>query len=255
MKKVILTILLCMVFVFSGCFYQNENNSKISLSQVESIDRINNESCYLIEETNENIISIMIPYIQEIDDNNIFLIKDFVSSKIEKICGEAFHLTESKNGIVDKNKNYSNYYIEVSSKVSYISHDLISIVFEGVLNKKGTAHPCHLFFTFNFNSKTYKKVAFSDMYTLDETLYDTFSQQAQKSILEQNDGLWPKGWGNFSEELCSKDKFLNGIVAEDEIYWYHIKNGIGISYPVPYALGDHMEVEIPYESLVKTGDG
>lgn len=255
MKKKIVICLLSFTLIISGCVYQRENFIKKNTAKDESKNTINNENFFLIQETDETLISIMIPQIYAIHEDNMPLIKKFVVSKMEDICGGNLCLTESETDVKGDIKNYSDYYIKVNSKISYNSNDLISIVFEGIVNKKATAHPYHLFFTFNFNPKTQKQVAFSDMYILDEKLYNIFSQQAEKNILEQTDGVWPEGWDSFSQELCSKEKFLNGLIAVDEIYWYHIKNGIGISYPVPYALGDHKEVEIPDELLEKRSTG
>jgi len=59
----------------------------------------------------------------------------------------------------------------------------------------------------------------------------------------------PESWGTFSETICSKERFINGMTIGDEFSYYYTKNGVVISYPVVHALGDHKEVEISYDSL------
>lgn len=249
MKNHFLLILIYVLLTFTGCSYTNKNSSQITISKSEADEKTQTKSRFLIEDTEENLISLQNPSTEELNEKNTLLIEDFIQSKIKAFCGETFQLIQTKKDITNKNRDYSNYYIEVNFKISYISEDLVSVIFEGFLNKKETAHPYHLFFDFNFNPKTSKPVAFSERYFIDDALYDAFSQQAEKNILEQCDGQWPSGWKSFSEQLCPKDKFLEGIEKEETFYWYHTQNGVGFSYPVVFALGDHMEVELPYEAL------
>lgn len=114
----------------------------------------------------------------------------------------------------------------------------------------------HLFLSLNFNPKTMNIVDFTSRHTIDDELYNKFAQQGEKQFLEECGGKWPEGLSNFSEDLCSKEDFYDGL-KNDSINWYYTENGIGFSYLVPYALGNHKEVEIIItqgDSSQKTGD-
>lgn len=72
--------------------------------------------------------------------------------------------------------------------------------------------------------------------------------KGEQLILEETGGVWPEGWESFSEILCSKETFLDGLNGKNsEIEWYYTENGIAFSYSVPFALGNHKEVELQIE--------
>lgn len=170
---------------------------------------------------------------------------DFLLLKLYEISGENFKLINSERAIKNNNQNYTDYYITIESKTSYASDDIISIVFRGFLNKKSAAHPMHLFFALNFDPRTMSVVDFSSRHIIDDALYNEFVKQGEKEILDKTGGIWPEGWDSFSEMLCSKETFFDGLNGKNsEIEWYYTENGIGFSYSVPFALGNHREVEL-----------
>lgn len=138
---------------------------------------------------------------------------------------------------------------ERTIRITCQREDLLSIVFEGLYNDRTAAHPIHLFFALNIEPKSGETVAFSDRYAIDDALYETFAACAERDITENAGGTWPEGWGTFSDTICDKDSFLNGMRTSLDFSVFFAEEGVGISYPVPYALGDHMEVILPYDAL------
>lgn len=223
----------------------SKKESVSATSSPESSAKPELQSVYLVENSDENIISIKLPTNYEFDEVQNEFIADFVSSKFFKITGENFKLTKSNTAITDDTQNYSGYYINMESKMSYISDNIISIVFTGLYNKMSAAHPNHLLFALNFDPKTMNVVKFSSIHTIDDSIYNEFVKQGEKEILEETGGIWPEGWDSFSKTLCSKETFFDGLNGKNsEIEWYYTENGIGFSYSVPFALGNHREVEI-----------
>lgn len=258
-----LTIFLIITLLFLSACSDNKNNAveSINSNDTRSISsgkdaKKNDQTKYafLIDDTYENTISIQIPLVKENSDQQLLFIQNVIKEKIKSFCGEEFNLTLSKTDIENKNstdpENLLGYYIITKSKVSYESKDMVSIVFESFFNKSGTAHPTDWLFSINYNPTTFEIIAFSDMYYIDEKLYNIFAQYAEKEILKLCDGKWPDGWGSFSETLCSKENFLQGMKTETEFAYYYTNEGIGISYPIGHALGDHKEVVIPFADLV-----
>lgn len=222
-------------------------------SKITETDILQKENyIFLTENTNKNLISIPIPTDASFDENTILFIKEFIENKFLDFFGEKFDLTLSKNDISNKNQEYSNYYIVMTSKISYASNELISIIFDGLVNERSAAHPIHEFFTINFNPATLKTISFSQHYLIDKDLYKTFSTIAEKDLLELCNGSWPDGWKSFSEELCSEEYFLKSM-QNDTFNYFYTANGIGISYPVPHPIGDHKEVIIPFSQLKEVG--
>ena len=226
-----------------GCSCTNAENTTLNSSCGESTE-LEIKSAYLIEESDENLISIKLPTDYKFNEIQNAFIADFVSSKINEISGETFKLTNSET-TTEYSQNYSGYCINLESETSYVSNDMISIVFMGLLNQKSAAHPINLLFSLNFNPSTLDIVEFSSLHMIDDALYNEFVKQGEKQILEETDGVWPNGWGSFSKTLCSKETFFEGLNNKNSnIDWYYTENGIVFSYSVPFALGDHKEVEL-----------
>ena len=203
------------------------------------------ESGYLIEENDQNQISIMLPDDREYTAEQNEFIGDFVAQKLCAMTGENFDLVSSSTDIKEPNKDYSNYNISIEGRTTYASDDMISVVFAGSLNKKVAAHPSSVFFTLNFNPATNEIIKFESLHTIDDALYQKFATQGKQNIIDENDGVWPEEFDSFEETLCSKETFFDGLkVNTNSINWYYTNEGIGFSYEVIHALGDHKEVEI-----------
>ena len=196
----------------------------------------------------EDRISIQIPYTDRITGKEVELIQSFVRDKIETLSGENFDLSCCKES-EDKDGDYSRYYIFLDAQITYTVENHVSVVFSGLYDLKGSAHPIHLQLALNYDPGTMQVISFDEKYRLDGDLYKTFAEIATANLKAENDGAWPDGWGSFSESLCSEEKFIEGMKNGTEFSWFCCKDGVVISYPVPYALGDHKEVKIPYESL------
>lgn len=244
MRKIFI-IVFCVILTFSFCACAKEESNQSKTSQTTSV--YNEKSVYLVKNSKEDIISVKLPTDYEYSEKQNKFISDFISSKINDISGETFELKNSKNE-VEYNQDYTGYFIEIESKTSFASDDIVSIVFTGLLNHKNAAHPINLFFALNFDPKTMNIVQFSSIHTIDDSLYNEFVKQGEKEILDKTGGIWPEGWDSFSEMLCSKETFFDGLNGKNsEIEWYYTENGIGFSYSVPFALGNHREVELQIE--------
>ncbi len=238
MKK-LLAFLLAMVFaVLVGC-----NDGTTSSETVISGDK--QEISYLIEENDQNQISIKLPDDREYTSEQNKFIGDFVAQRLYAMTGENFDLIISSTDIKEPNKDYANYNISIEARTTYASDDMISVVFEGSLNKKSAPHPTRPFFTLNFNPATKEIIKFETINTIDDELYQKFATQGKQNILDECGGVWPEEFDSFEETLCSKETFFDGLKGNtNSINWYYTQEGIGFSYEVVHALGDHKEVEI-----------
>ncbi len=207
------------------------------------------DSLFLIEDTPENLASIQIPREVWIPDIQQELLRTFLLSQIEKNFDADFTLEKSASDVADKGRDYTGCYLEARPRVAYRSEQLISIVFEGMYNKKGAAHPIHFLWALNYDPQTLEALSFSQQYQVDGALYSAFSEAAEKEIRADCGGKWPEGWGSFAEEICSEERFLEGLSQEGDFHHYFTADGVVISFPVPYALGDHMEALLPYDCL------
>lgn len=237
MKKIILMVLVFLLLI-SACNYRDPASS--------GLDDLSHR--YLIVNTGENQISVQVP--RTGNDAVDTLVQTQVREYFSRLCAEdfLFSYTETSNLSPIQEANYTNFYINVQYSVAYSTPEIYSIVFSGILNRKNAAHPVHVFFTVNIDPETGEQLYLKDMFAVDQNMYEIFSSYAEEEII-LSAGKWPAGWGSFSEELCSEDAFISGFQDEIAFFSYYTSEGLGISYPVPYVLGNHREVIIPYTEL------
>lgn len=249
MKKIFVIIaIFALLLVMNGC---NNTKSETS-SNISSSDSLMNESVeldepfFLIEESDKNIISVQVPVLRtENTDKVNQVIYDYIEDKIADICLSEYNVIESNSDVSDKNAEYSECYIDVKYRVSLNTENLVSIVFDGIYNYRSAAHPTNLFFTLNINPKTAETVGFTDTYVLDDAVYELFTESALEYISKLTEDITV-------DPICTKDEFIDGIKNQNEFYCYYTDKSVGISCPVPHALGDHLQVEIPLTKLKKS---
>lgn len=151
-----------------------------------------------------------------------------------------------------------NYYKEpygpVDVDIDYTvssSSDVLSIQYSG-LAVSNAAHPNQLFYTTNIDMKHGKRIRLKD-------IVDT-GALAKKFINGKFKALWPEqseemGINEMKTEKLQKDfqeaDSLDSIGTEkqSDVFSYFTKDALGISIPVPYAIGGHAEFEIKYEDI------
>lgn len=241
-------LFICVVLlVASGCATKNEQQGTADLDYATG---------YLYELSESNVICVSYPILlADGADRSNEMISDFVREEINRLCFQVCELTEAEELPADfpsekmYETDYSNYALRVDYRVTLCTDDVLSIVFEGMINGRTAAHPIQLLFTLNLDPNNGQIVRFEDRFAIDDVLYATFVEYAQKEVAERAGGKWPESLGEFSEKICSKEKLLNGIVSSYEFHIFFTADGVGISYPVAHALGDHWEAILPYAKL------
>lgn len=247
MKKihVILLLVSIVIVAMQGCRQTtNKQNWDGSLCVP-----VNKDSLFLVEDSAENLISIQMPNDPRISDAQRELIHEFLLTKINEDFGEKFSLVESTNDLSDKSRPYTNCYIGAQSRIECYSETVVSVVVEGLYNKRNAAHPIDFLWALNYNPETLEIVNFTERYQLDAKLYREFSEIAQSDIMASCEGKWPAGWGDFAEVICSEDRFLKGLSPKGSFNYYFTENGVVVSVPSSYVIKNHIEVFLPYNVL------
>lgn len=246
MLKRILIIGSCVVAIILLCGCEREECMK-KITLPETLVESECEEVYLLEKNEENLVCIKLSLDDRFNEEQTRFVENFVVTELHKMTGVSFDLKKSNDMGDYHDEEYYNYYINLESKVSYVSNDAVSIIFSGVLNKKSAAHPLHLLFSLNFDPNTMNVIQFSERHAIDDALYEEFALEGEKRILEECGGKWPEGWKSFSETLCSKETFVKSLKNDNEyseVEWYYTEDGMGFSYSVAYSLGGHKEVEL-----------
>ena len=256
MKRIFMVMFLLLLFInLVGCTDQpkenplNNNSTIASIPKTTSKTQSGTDDCiYLVEESSENLISVQIPMVKTVNAQAVnACVKNQVYRELRRwLLLEKCDLKESVipiESISEKmnSSKYSAYYLYISSHVSFESENMISIIFTGNHNNKAAAHPNEVFFSINVAVQTAERIGVADVYSIDDTLYDVFLRYVNTERIAHDELL--------SLNIFEKDMLLEGIALEPEkeIYSYFTSTCIGISYPVAYALGNHVEAEIPYK--------
>ena len=235
-------VFLCVLLV-GGCAAP----SPAGESQPQSTDDSENGS-FLVKIDGTDKIVLKLPSVDREDPIADILIKDYVCGVLNTMTGISFDLTQTQRAPTEDadwyENGYTGYAIRLGSRVTQCDDTLVSIVFEGMLNNRSAAHPTQLFFTLNYNPQTNRTVAFSDIYSLDDSLYASFLQAVRQKTSVRAGDDWKTMEESFLNEYCSQDDFNREMTRKDIFRYYFTETGIGVGFPVPHAVGDYVEVEI-----------
>lgn len=146
------------------------------------------------------------------------LIKDTALQDIQS------YLTEDDDGSMTT--------VEMTGAVTYSDPGFISIKFEENYNNSMAAHPSSVFRTLNINLANGATVTGKDMIVKNDALYQAMLDAANDQLSDY-----------LSSELTT-DIIEEGLSYSDNIYF--TPDRLGISFEVYHALGDHLEVTLPY---------
>lgn len=165
-----------------------------------------------------SIVSITYPVFQNFPSANEW-IADFATSYAEKTYGV----------------NYTDLELNLKYTVKRYDREFLSIVFEGMCNLRTAAHPEHIFIAKTFNLQRQQEVKPTDICKIDipfsEKAYTAFCENT--SVSERFQTIYP-----------DVDTLLTALQS-DNAQIYFTQTCVGISIPVPYAIGSHMETEVP----------
>ncbi len=179
------------------------------------------------------------------------LIKDYVCGVLNTMTDTSFALTQTQRAPTQGDdwyeNGYTDYAIRLDSRVIRRGDTLVSIVFEGMMNNRSAAHPTPLFFTLNYDPQMNKTIAFTDVYDLNDSLYLSFLQKIKEKMSAGEVGQAIDE--SFFSEYCSQDDFNREMTRKDVYLYYFTETGFSVGFPVPHAVGDYVEVEIPHGDI------
>jgi len=199
---------------------------------------------YLTQLTDDCAASVELPdFIME-DEALKQLVIDYIDSQLADYVAD-FELTLSNEDVTAKFGDYL-YQLDLDCRISYISDEIASVIFEGMYNGKTAAHPTFCFYSLNIDRRTNEQLKLYNLIPTNDALYAAFVQYAYQSMKEKADPTWLAGV-DFYDVVCSDGDFTGCFYdLSDAACAYFTETGIGISYSVSHPLGDHQETEIPY---------
>lgn len=134
---------------------------------------------------------------------------------------------------------------DIGYTVSLRSDEVISVLFMGYRDMRDVPHPTHVFYTVNIDLKTGKKIYLKDIVSDTEKFAET--------IRDQNFIFRMKEDENTEHIIYTNEYFPFETIGECDLngalYSYLTDEGIGISFQVSHAIGDHKEIELSAEMI------
>jgi len=202
---------------------KTEETTEIMTEEILSetnVDDVNSQEntfsyFYLIEESEENLISVQVPCIQSDNADEINAkIKELLLEELSLwIITEKIEFTECdvpSENIADKSimSEYSDTYLNISSEVTLLNDSLVSIIFFGEQYYRFAAHPNKVFFTVNVDMNTSERKTIADFYSIDDNLYSDFIRFVSSENVTYDELI--------SMNIFNKESFVNGLKNEAE---------------------------------------
>ncbi len=145
--------------------------------------------------------------------------------------------------------------IEMDVTVTRMDDAHISLFYEGLFNVKGTPHPTSLSEGLILDAKTGEIVHLSDLYTVDDAFAEFVCGYFSEHGAEQHAQKLGISAEDVPEDMYvhTPEHILEWLLHCDEPYTtttvFMYPDALAFSFPVGHALGDHMEIVIPYAEL------
>ncbi|WP_283609477.1 hypothetical protein [Faecalispora anaeroviscerum] len=140
-----------------------------------------------------------------------------------------------KNGYTEEKDASGKQTVQVTVRTDYEltrqSGDFVSVLFTVSFGRSDAAHPSKYTRSINFDLKSGKALAVSELLKDDEDLYEVIWEAVRDNAPAEIVGALPS-------ETIAQNK------AETSVYM--TPDGIGFSLPVPYVLGDVYQIVVPY---------
>lgn len=188
----------------------------------------------------EEGLKILFPQlISESDADKADLVNDIIQEDLRAYFTE-LHASEEKNGAAT---------MELSYSTESMANNALTVSYSGVLNWEGAAYPQHVYRTIVINLVDPAQVVLTDAFDVGESFAERFRGGMYAPLREDLD-------------LEASGKDITGIIdaigspaelakrlADPSTPFVLSLQGVIVSVPVPHAVGDHLEMAIPYEAV------
>ena len=243
----ILSVVLVAFLLLSGCAENQPRNSSESVPPASKII-----SYCAREESAENCVFFGYPQFEESVSNAEVLnrlVLEFVSSELEEYCdGEFDGEFDNSSETWEWDEAYSIRAMNIGYEVVRDGADYFSVIFEGNFTHMLAAHPTNYFNALTIDVKRCEVVSLSDLCTVDLDFVGVFRSDFSRQIAAD------KRWDDEGQK--SVEEYLDGRTDEEwlatlksEARIFLTADSVGISVPMPHAIGDYFVVRIACDEL------
>ena len=219
-----------------------ENNKTNKDDSQSNLELASQGSYKIVSETYDNNKGTKISYPQ---------ISDLIDAKKQKELNEII-----KNEALKGNNYYKDVdgkvTIDIKYKIACQEPELLSIIYSGVGNVSGAAHPSNLFYTTNLDITNRKNLRLNDIVNINDDFVNMLVNGSFKAVNSEYEAEYKSQINMLTAEDWKK--MLLAADPSDKMgseFSYMTKDSLGISIGVIHALGDHAEFEIKYKDIWK----
>lgn len=138
--------------------------------------------------------------------------------------------------------------LEIDYQPKLVGAELLSIQYSGIGYAEGAAYPNNHFTTINLDLKRGSRLTLPELVKVNSSLIKVLQNGKLKALKPEHDGILKSFT---SEELLNKLKRSDSLSDSEpaSVFSYLTESSLGLSLPVPHALGDHAEFEIEYRAI------
>ena len=195
-------------------------------------------------------------------DNQINIIrkhytKGYLSVDYPQLSGGDVDKEKTINSVIAKeatyffeNGFYEGYSGDIKYKTTFLSDEVVSFTYQGLITSPIQSYPVHLFYSTIINMKTGKKETLSDLVTIDDTFVKAFKEG---EILSISSSEYTNEVKEYISTL-SNEELLHLFSQADKMdissaFTYLTADSIVVAIGVPHALGDFIQIEIPKNKI------
>ena len=219
-----------------------ENNETNKNGTQSNFELASQGSYKIVSETYDNNKGTKISYPQ---------ISDLSDAEKQKELNEII-----KNEALKGNNYYKDVDGEVTIDIKYKivcqEQELLSIIYSGVGNVSGAAHPSNLFYTTNLDITNRKNLKLNDIVNINDDFVNKLINGSFKAVNSEYEAEYKS-----EINMVTLEDWKKNLLAADPSdkmgseFSYMTKDSLGISIGVMHALGDHTEFEIKYKDIWK----
>lgn len=139
--------------------------------------------------------------------------------------------------------------LDLKYEITGYDNKVLSIVYKGISYFEKTAYPVNIYYTQNITLDEVDTLILKDIFVIDDQFIEAFKSGIYSP--SRDDLNLEKSGINLKETIESQysNKELMSIFQKQELNYKLTMHGVILSIEVPHAIGDHLDMEIPYEEV------
>jgi hypothetical protein len=139
--------------------------------------------------------------------------------------------------------------LELKYEITVYDNKVLSISYQGTAHFEKAPYPVNIYHTQNITLGEVKTLALKDIFIIDDHFIEAFKSGNYSTSRDDLD--LEKSGVNIKETIESQysNKDLVDFFKKDEVNFKLTMYGVIVSIEVPHAIGDHLEMAIPYEAV------